>query len=198
MLPRSSVLVYTNSRVDLELKYVYAKLGNSDSYQLCPVEPPTDEMMTTIASNTSIDISPIGKANNLSASLFFFTLHWQIHFIILWSPSVPHISSYFINMSWKMIRSNLTNIEGRWLDQSNHQGAGLRLQTACEEEQGGVGKCMVYGDGGDFFWRWICFFDWRWRGKSGVGRWIHWGSRSKHLMVSGKAIIRCYWILLLI
>ena len=60
-----------------------------------------------------------------------------------------------------MIRSNLTNIEGRWLDQSNHQGAGLRLQTACEEEQGGVGKCIVYGDGGDFFRHWPMdlFFD---------------------------------------
>ena len=68
-------MVYTNSRVDLELKYVYAKLGNSDNYQLCPIEPPADQMMTTIASNTSIDISPIGKANNLSASVFFFTLH---------------------------------------------------------------------------------------------------------------------------
>ena len=61
-----------------------------------------------------------------------------------------------------MIRSNLTNIEGRWLDQSNHQGAGLRLQTACEEEQGGAGQCMVYGDGGDFFldiWAMDLFFD---------------------------------------
>ena len=56
-----------------------------------------------------------------------------------------------------MIRSNLTNIEGRWLDQSNHQGAGLRLQTACEEEQGGAGQCIVYGDGGIFFDIWSVF-----------------------------------------
>ena len=89
-------MVYTNSRVDLELKYVYAKLGNSDSYQLCPIEPPTDEMMTTIASNTSIDISPIGKANNLSASVSFSL---YIEKSTLSSYDHPHISSYFINMS---------------------------------------------------------------------------------------------------
>jgi len=51
---RSSVLVYTNSRADLELKYVYAKLGTSEAYKLCPVDPPPADIDVTNPSDTSI------------------------------------------------------------------------------------------------------------------------------------------------
>ena len=83
ILLRSSVLVYTNTRADLDLKYVYAKLGDSDRYHLCPIEPPppaADE--TTLVTNTSISVPPIVKADNLISTsnstlytLIFIAIH---------------------------------------------------------------------------------------------------------------------------
>ena len=58
-------MVYTNSRVDLDLKYVYAKLADSDRYHLCPIEPPVADEDTTGVTNTSISVPPIVKADNL-------------------------------------------------------------------------------------------------------------------------------------
>ena len=63
--PRSSVLVYTNSRADLELKYVYAKLGTSEAYKLCPVDPPPADIDVTNPSNASIGFHSYEKVDNL-------------------------------------------------------------------------------------------------------------------------------------
>ena len=68
ILHRSSVLVYTNSRADLDLKYVYAKLADSDRYQLCPIDPlppATSDDETIVATNTSLGVAPLVKADNL-------------------------------------------------------------------------------------------------------------------------------------
>ena len=59
-------MVYTNSRADLDLKYVYAKLADSDKYQLCPIDPPLpSDDETIVATNTSLSVAPIVKADNL-------------------------------------------------------------------------------------------------------------------------------------
>ena len=62
---RSSVLVYTTSRADLELKYVYAKLGTSEVYKLCPVDPPPVDIDVTNPSNASIGFHSYEKVDNL-------------------------------------------------------------------------------------------------------------------------------------
>ena len=59
------MLVYTNSRADLELKYVYAKLGTSGAYKLCPVDPPPADIDVTNPSNASIGFHSYEKVDNL-------------------------------------------------------------------------------------------------------------------------------------
>ena len=59
------MLVYTNSRADLELKYVYAKLGTFDAYKLCPVDPPPVDINVTNPSNASIGFHSNEKVENL-------------------------------------------------------------------------------------------------------------------------------------
>ena len=57
--------MYTNSRADLELKYVYAKLGTSGAYKLCPVDPPPADIDVTNPSNASIGFHSYEKVDNL-------------------------------------------------------------------------------------------------------------------------------------
>ena len=105
--------MYTNSRADLELKYVYAKLGTSEAYKLCPVDPPPADIDVTNPSNASIGFHSYEKVDNLittyvnllsAHSLIGFNiqpLNW-IHIVDM-SPLI-HIKRSFLKIPKEILQ----------------------------------------------------------------------------------------------